>query len=61
MKILEATQKDSHVLAQMATKIWDNENVDELEEEFTVSTEKTIPILLKIKSLLLFLKVILSE
>ncbi|MDU3192380.1 MAG: GNAT family N-acetyltransferase [Finegoldia magna] len=35
MKILEATQKDSHVLAQMATKIWDNENVDELEEEFT--------------------------
>ena len=32
MKILEATQKDSHVLAQMATKIWDNENVDELEE-----------------------------
>lgn len=35
MKILEATQKDSHVLAQMAAKIWDNENVDELEEEFT--------------------------
>ena len=34
MKILEATQKDSHVLAQMATKIWDNENVDELEQEF---------------------------
>lgn len=32
MKILEATQKDSYVLAQMATKIWDNENVDELEE-----------------------------
>lgn len=27
MKILEATQKDSHVLAKMATKIWDNENV----------------------------------
>ncbi|GEM_PF-2616971 len=25
MKILEATQKDSHVLAQMATKICDNE------------------------------------
>ncbi|MFR7678599.1 MAG: recombinase family protein [Bacteroides thetaiotaomicron] len=32
-----------------------------IREEFTVSTEKTIPILLKIKSLLLFLKVILSE
>lgn len=25
MNILEATQKDSHVLAQMATKICDNE------------------------------------
>ena len=34
MKILEATQKDSHVLAKMATKIWENQNEDELEEEF---------------------------
>lgn len=34
MKILEATEKDSRVLVQMATKIWDNENVDELEQEF---------------------------
>lgn len=32
MKILEATQKDSHVLAKMATKIWENQNEDELEE-----------------------------
>lgn len=32
MKILEATQKDSQILAEMATKIWENENVDELEE-----------------------------
>lgn len=34
MKILEATQKDSHVLAKMATKIRENQNEDELEEEF---------------------------
>lgn len=34
MKILEATQKDSQILAEMATKIWENENVDELEQEF---------------------------
>lgn len=34
MKILEATEKDSQILAEMATKIWDNENVDELEREF---------------------------
>ncbi|MDU5978235.1 MAG: GNAT family N-acetyltransferase [Finegoldia magna] len=34
MKILEATQKDSHVLAKMATEIWENQNEDELEEEF---------------------------
>ena len=37
------------------------EGLKKLEEEFTASTEKTIPILLKIESLLLFLKVILSE
>ena len=35
MKILEATQKYSQILAEMATKIWDNENVDELEKEFS--------------------------
>lgn len=34
MKILEATQKDSHVLAKMAMKIWENQNEDKLEEEF---------------------------
>lgn len=46
MKILEATQKDSQILAEMATKIWENENVDELVQEFIEINPPKILVLL---------------
>ena len=32
--ILKASLNDSRILAQMAIKIWDNDSVEELEQEF---------------------------
>lgn len=32
--ILEAKEKDARLLAKMERKIWDNDNLDELEKEF---------------------------
>ena len=32
--ILEAKEKDAEILAEMATKIWENDKISELTEEF---------------------------